>query len=85
VQPVHREYKVSKDLQMVQLVNKVQLDLKVFQEWVFKVFQDKPVHKACRANKAYRVTHSIQAQQETQDLLDLQDPRARQRIQAQRE
>jgi hypothetical protein len=85
VQPVHREYKDFKGLQMVQPVNKVQLDLKVFQEWAFKESKVQPVHKVFKDSKAYPVTHSIQAQQETQDLLDLQDPRAQRPIQAQRE
>jgi hypothetical protein len=85
VQPVHREYKVSKDLQMVQPVNKVQLDPKVFQEWASKAFQDKQGHKEYRVNKAYQVTHSIQAQQVGLDLLDLQVQQAQRPIQVQRE
>jgi hypothetical protein len=85
VQPVHREYKVSKDLQMVQPVNKVQLDLKVFQEWASKESKVQPVHKVFKDSKAYPVTHSIQAQQVGLDLLDLQVQQAQRPIQAQRE
>jgi hypothetical protein len=85
VQPVHREYKVSKDLQMVQPVNKVQLDLKVFQEWASKAFQDKRVHREFKVSKVCLDLPSIQAQQVGLDLLDLQDLRAQRPIQVQRE
>jgi hypothetical protein len=70
---------------MDRLVNKVQLDLKVFQEWASKESKVQPVHKVSKVSKAYPVTHSIQAQQETQDLLDSQDLRAQRPIQVQPE
>jgi hypothetical protein len=85
VQPVHREYKDFKGLRTALLVNKVQLDLKVFQEWASKAFQDKQGHKEYRVNKAYPVTHSIQAQQDGLVLLDLQVQQAQRPIQVQRE
>jgi hypothetical protein len=85
VQPVHREYKDFKGLRTALLVNKVQLDLKVFQEWAFKESKVQPVHKVFKDSKAYPVTHSIQAQQVGLDLLDLQVQQAQRPIQVQRE
>jgi hypothetical protein len=85
VQPVHKEYKAFKDLQMDPPVNKVQLDLKVFQEWASKAFQDKRVHREFKVSKDCLDLHSIQAQRDGLGLLDLQVQQAQRPIQVQRE